>query len=208
MYGSTVTNTSNQSVILPIDNDMQTYSVSGDVSKYIFLLKTTISGRMGLSKSKMQQLQNGFLFGVDNWSNSYSIGLSPAPSDWLRIGLKANYLTGTSSSRSNGFADQKTSQFKQASALDFLLFNGRVTTRLSSEYYASYLNSQRMAHCLFLDAYVNYRLYKPGIDFRLSCTNLADEHHFTVLSANSNIISTNNYQLQPRMLLLSAYYRF
>ncbi len=207
MYGSTVTNTSYQIETLPIKNDMQTYNVNGDISKYIFALKTTISGSIGLSKSKTQQLQNGFLFGVNNWSNSYSLGLSPSPIDWLRIDLKANYLTGTSSSKSVGFQDQKTSQFKQTSALNFTLLQ-RVTAQFSSEYYASYLNGQNIANCFFLDAYINYRLYKPSIDFRLSCNNLADEHNFTVLSASSNIISTRNYQLQPRMFLLSAYFRF
>ncbi|MFT4204365.1 MAG: hypothetical protein QM610_10710 [Chitinophagaceae bacterium] len=206
MYGSTVTSTSYQIETVPIDNETQTYNISGDISKYLFPLKTTVSGSVSLSKSKAQQLQNGFLFGVDNWTNSYGLGLSPTPIDWLRIDLKANYLTGTSSSKSAGFQDQKTSQFKQTSALNFLLFK-RVTTQLSSEYYASYLNGQNIAHCFFVDAYFNYRLYKPEVDLRLSCNNLADERNFTVLSASSNVIATKNYQLQPRMFLMSAYFR-
>lgn len=206
MYGSTVTNTSYQIETLPIDNEMKTFNLSGDISKYIFPLKTTISGSAGLSKTKAPQLQNGFLFDVNNWSNSYSLGLSPSPLDWLRIDLKVNYILGTSSSKSVGFQDQKTSQFKQTSALNFTLLR-RITAQFSSEYYASYLNGQKIANCFFLDTYLNYRLYKPEIDFRLSCTNLADEHNFTVLSASSNVISTRNYQLQPRMFLLSTYFK-
>lgn len=206
MYGSTITNTSYQTSTVPIGNNMQTLNINGDISKYIFPLKTTVSGSIGLAKSKAQQLQNGFLFSVNNWSNSYSLGLSPSPTDWMRFDLKANYWTGTSTSTSAGFENQKTSQFKQTSAINLTLFS-RITTQFSSEYYASYLNGQRLAHCFFLDAYINYRLYQPVIDFRLSCTNLADEHNFTVLSASSNIISTRNYQLQPRMFLLSAYFK-
>ncbi|PZP52224.1 MAG: hypothetical protein DI598_01200 [Pseudopedobacter saltans] len=206
MYGSNVTNTSYQIETLPIDNEMKTFNVSGDVSKYIFSLKTTVSGSAGLSRTKSPQLQNGFLFDVNNWSNSYSVGLSPMPVDWLRIDLKANYILGTSSSNSIGFQDQKTSQFKQTSALNFTLLK-QITAQFSSEYYASYLNGQKIANCFFLDSYINYRLYKPEIDFRLSCMNLANERNFTVLSASSNIISTRNYQLQPRMFLLSAYFK-
>lgn len=207
LYGSTITNTSYQVQTLPIDNTTENLGVGGDISKYLFPLKTTVSGSIGLSKGKAQQYQNGFLFNVNNWSNNYSLGLSPSPTDWLRIDLKANYITATSSSNAAGFQEQKTSQFKQTSALNLTIAK-RITTRLSSEYYASYLNGNKIANCFFLDAYVNYRLYKPEIDFRLSCMNLADEHNFTVLSTSSNVISTRNYQLQPRMFLLSAYFRF
>ena len=170
-------------------------------------LKTNVSASAGLGKGKSPQYQNGYLFSISNWSNRYGIELSPRPTDWLRIDLNADYITGTSSSSSAGFSDQKTSQFKQKSAINLTLFS-RVTAQFSSEYYASYLNGQRLAKCYFLDAYFNYRIYKPDINFRLSCTNLADEKTFTILNASSNIISTRNYNLQPRMFLMSASFRF
>lgn len=207
MYGSDITNTSYQINTLPIQNKSQNLSVGGDISKYLFALKTNVSISAGISQSKMPQYQNGYLFSISNWSNNYGIKLSPRPTDWLRIDLDANYLTNTSSSSSEGFLDQKTSQFSQKSALNFIFFQ-RLTAQFSSEYYGSYLNGQQLAKCFFLDAYFNYRLYKPSVDLRISCTNLANEKNFTILNASSNVISTTNYNLQPRTFLLSAAFHF
>ncbi|QES89344.1 peptidase associated domain and porin domain-containing protein [Rhizosphaericola mali] len=207
IYASTITNTSYQVSTLPIGNNLRNFSLDGSISKYLFPLKTNITLSSGLGQSKVQQYQNGFLFATSNWSNNYGIELNPRPADWLRIDIKANYYTSNSTSKASGYEDQKTSQFKQNSALNFIFFK-RITAQLGSEYYASYLNGQNLAHCFFLDAYLNYRIYKPDINLRFSCTNLANERNFTVLNASANIISASNYLLQPRMFILSAGFRF
>lgn len=207
IISSTINNQVSQAVALPMGNDGQSWKISTDVSKYLFALKTTLNASVGLGKSKAQQMQNDVLFGVSNWSNNYSLGLSPRLIDWLRIELNADYMTGTSSSRAVGYSDQKTSQWKQTSALNILLF-GRLSAQFSSEYYASYLNKQRLAECLFLDTYLNYRFYKPDLELRLSCNNLVNEKNFRVVNASTNVVSSREYQLQPRMLLLSGLFRF
>jgi hypothetical protein len=190
---------------LPIQNQVKNATISGDISKYIFVLKTTLSAGASVQNTQTQQIQNGLLFNVKNKSNSYNFGIAPKPFDWLKLDLQTSYLTYTSSSEATGFDDQKASQWKQKSALT--ISSRFLSIQFSSEYYASYRNGQKLANCIFLDSYINYRFLKPDIELRLSATNLANEKSFDVIGVSSNTISSSSYVLQPRMFLLSARFR-
>lgn len=207
MYSSIVSNLVTQITAIPRGNESASLILSGGMSKYIFALHTTVTADIRANRESSQVLTNNQFFNINTWYNSYTLGFSPRPVAWLKIDLNANYLTAVSSSPAEGFVKHKSSQWKQAAALTFLLFK-QLSINVKNEYYTNILTSKKLSDCFLADAYINYRISKPDVELRASCTNIGNKRNLNIINNSGDVISNLNFYMQPRMFLLSAAFRF
>lgn len=207
LYTSVIENNLSKLSTLPINNHTHNFSFSGNISKYIFALKTTLALNAAAQYGETQQMQNNILFSVNNSSINYGLKITPTITDWLQVDISTRYNMFTSMSHASGYNNQTASQWQEKTSINFSPVN-KLSVQLSNEYYQSYREAKALASCFFLDSYVQYRFSKPKIDFRISCSNITNASNYLLVTISNNIISSSTYFLQPRMILLSAAFNF
>jgi hypothetical protein len=88
---SILTNNIQQRIVLPFDNNMDSWMGSGYVSKYAFGLRTTFSAGVSVQTTKLNQIQNGIILPYNTISTTFSVGADTKVSDQVNFSYKANY---------------------------------------------------------------------------------------------------------------------
>jgi hypothetical protein len=88
---SILTNNIQQRIVLPFDNNIDSWMGSGYVSKYAFGLRTTFSAGVSVQSTKLNQIQNGIILPYNTISTTFSVGADTKVSDYVNFSYKANY---------------------------------------------------------------------------------------------------------------------
>lgn len=179
-------------------------TISSEVDRYLKIISSNLKFELGYSKFNYKNSVNNTDF-RKVLSKNYNYGLE------LRSGFKSifNYHIGTKwtankikTSITNSFTDNLT-------FLDFsFLFANRLNFQLQSErYYFGNVDKENNVY-YFTDFNAKYALNKNKLTFSLSGKNLFNTKAFKSYSISDINISTTEYRLLSRYVLLKMEYRF
>ncbi|WP_103865435.1 carboxypeptidase-like regulatory domain-containing protein [Aquimarina sp. I32.4] len=185
--------------------DREFYSVNAGLDRYLRFVRNNIKVKLAYSKSEFDNIVNTTnLRSVEN--KNYKYGFE------VRSGFRGifNYHFGTTwditeieTTATANTATQNTSFLD----LSFVL-SSRLNLQLQSEqYHFSNIENADSAY-YFIDFEINYTPKHKNLSFSLVGNNLLDTQVFRNYSVNDTHISSTEYKLLPRYVLLKASYRF
>ncbi len=197
---SLISNSLQQRIVLPYQNNTDIWSVSGYISKYSFSLRTTFSGGVQWQSSSTNQIQNNTLLPYKTIATNFNAGADTKLSDQLTVGYKANVNLTNSHSTTAASAYNITQLIQQVTVnynpLTNLFFN------LSGE---DYLTKQKQANDLkyfFADASMRYRFTKLKTDIELSGVNLLNVKNYNTLNLAANTFTSGTFALPGRIVMV------
>jgi hypothetical protein len=200
-----------QSKFIPFDNDSRSYQASSAISKYIFPLMTTISGKVTWQESISNQLQNGSLLQTKFDSYTYAVTLNTKFASWMNMSYNGTYntygsvLAGIKSSATP--ASPKVERWQHELVTNFTISQD-FYFRVSGDNYQYHAPGSPDKNFTFVDAAFTYKLNKLKTDLELSLTNLAGNDTYSTASLSANSIVESSYRIRPRMAMVKFYFRF
>lgn len=181
------------------------------VSKYLFVLKTTLGAAVTWQKGNTIQLQNGNRLNYENRNTAFAVTANSKISNWMNIGyqgtlsLMSSQQKGLPSSAAN--QQLKIRQLRQTAEINLTPGSFMVVRFKAEDYFNETKNIPSM-HTLFLDAAIIFKIKKLKSDIELSCLNLAGNDSYVLTRLVVNSLIESSYPIRPRMFMLKTYFRF
>lgn len=210
IYASILRNNIMRREIVPLPNRSFTTTLSLNISKYLYSLKTSVFTKYSYQYTKLQQLQNGNLFPVAYSSHNFTLNATVKPAGFFTLNYESLYMWTSSQAgglQTGKFGSSRNYYSKHNLEMNVFLAE-RFSTKLRTELYYYNQPSQENISFLFSDASIRYNLKKSSTDIELICSNLSNTDRFRTISAEDNSISGTNYLLRPRTILLRASFCF
>ena len=199
---SIVNNNIAQNIVLPFANSTNSLSLSGYISKYSFVLRTTFSGGVSWQSNSSNQVQNNILLPYKTISVTENAGVETKVSSMLNISYKVIYNQLSSKSSAATSTTAIRSIFQQA-AINYNPTE-RLEFKLAGDDYYTHTGTLNNQKYVFADASVRYKLKKLKTDFELSANNLFDTKKYNALYLSANNFTSNTYTIPGRIILLKA----
>ncbi len=201
---SVINNSFQQRIVLPLENAANVLSAGGNISKYVFWLRTTVSGSIGIQSTRSTQLLNAILLPFNTTSKSGSAGIDTKVSEQINLNYKASYnqITSQSAAVNNSTVInqvQQTGGINYAPTENFFM-------RLSGDNYITKQTQAADLNYTFADFSAKYRFNKKKIDLELSAVNLFDTKTYSALYLSANTFTSNTYTIPGRVYLLKLYF--
>jgi hypothetical protein len=197
---SIITNNLQQRVVLPFPNTIDSWAVSGYISKYSFALHTTFSGGAQWMSNHSNQILNRTLLPFNTLATTLNAGAETKVSNQVTFSYKA-ILNQTSSHSSAANSSYSVKQLVQQAAVNYnpvtdLLF------RLSGDDYLTYRQHTNDLKYFFADASIKYKFSKPKVDVELSAVNFLNVKNYSSQFLSANTFTASSYALPGRIALL------
>ncbi|RZK64202.1 MAG: hypothetical protein EOO85_30090, partial [Pedobacter sp.] len=88
---SILTNTLQQRIVLPFENNTNVYNFSGSISKYLIPIRTTISGGLNYAYNTSNQIQNNALLPFKTTNRGVKAGIQSKLTARVNLEYKINY---------------------------------------------------------------------------------------------------------------------
>ncbi|MES2329120.1 MAG: carboxypeptidase-like regulatory domain-containing protein [Bacteroidota bacterium] len=200
-----------QSRLIPFINIFESTSASVNVSKYIFPLMTTITGRVNWQSSLGNGLQNGDLLQTQSDSYTYTAIVNSKLSSWFNMSYTGTYTTFGSKPIGNAHTTRPASpaveKWQHEVSANFSI-SSDFYFRIGGDNYRYLIPGSQENNYTFVDAAFTYKFNKLKTDIELSLTNLANIDTYGTASLSSNSIVESSYRIRPRMALVKFYFRF
>jgi hypothetical protein len=196
---SILTNNIQQRIVLPFNNNMDSWMGSGYISKYSFGLRTTFSAGVSVQTTKLNQIQNNIILPYNTVSATLNVGADTKVSDKINFSYKAGYDQTTSSS----------SAIAQKSKFERLIQQGSVNYNpldnlflsVTADHYYTHQQQANDLKYIFADASVRYKFNKIKADVELSAQNLFNTKTYSALYLSANTFTSSSYSIPGRFLL-------
>lgn len=218
-YNTNTSNTMQDAVISPLlqqsryisfNNTSRGYSGSASVSKYIFPLMTTVTGRFQWNESISNFLQNGSLLQAQNDSYMYSLSITKKFSSWMDMNYNVSYNTFQSQAMNSLHAMSASPKVEKW--LHEFVVNFNVSSnfyfKVSGDHYAYYVPGSQNNKSTFVDAMFTWKLNKYRTDLDIAMTNLGGADTYKNASLSVNSITESSFRIRPRMVMLRFNFRF
>ncbi|OCX52929.1 hypothetical protein BEL04_00960 [Mucilaginibacter sp. PPCGB 2223] len=201
---SIINNNIQERVVLPFENSVDSYSASGNISKYVFALRTTVSAGLGVQASHSNQLVNGILLPYNTISTAANAGFDTKVSEQINISYKAlyNQVNSHSSVQANSSV---LKQLQQQGSVNYNPSN-RLFIKLSGDHYITQQTQAADLSYFFADATARYKFNKPKIDVELSANNLFDTKTYSAFYLSANTFTSNSYTIPGRYFLAKVFF--
>jgi lipid-A-disaccharide synthase-like uncharacterized protein len=199
---STISNSIEQRIVLPFANRTNSWTLNGYTSKYIFALRTTISGGISWQSNNTNQIQNNILLPYKTIVSTESAGVETKISDQVNISYKINYTQVNSRSATAAAGNAIQSIFQQAS-INYNPLNN-LFLKLAGDHYYSQQDKINAHRYFFADASARYRINKIKTDIELSANNLLNTKKYNELYLSANTFTSNTYVIPGRIFLIKA----
>ncbi|WP_199138680.1 TonB-dependent receptor [Pedobacter sp. ASV12] len=203
----TLTNSIQQRIVLPLSNQLKSFSVSANSSKYLFSWRSTINGAVSFSQTKLDQLLNNELLPFTSETMIYKAGIESKLTSFMTWSYNANYSVNTSKSSKADAITTKYQQLRQQSALTATLFRS-LFVNLTGEHIFTHQASQPDLKYIFADLNVRYRFVKIKTDLEFGVTNLANVKKFEAINLSVNSLTSGTYYIPGRVAMLKATFNF
>jgi hypothetical protein len=194
-----------QGIVLPYPNSTGSWIVSGSISKYIFVLRTTISGAMQWRRTSSVQLQNNILLPFKTISEIFNVNADTKISNKMNFSYKAT-LTQTRSHSAVTIADHQVSQLVQQVAINYDPADV-VHFRLSGEHYFTRQKGSPDLNYFFADASLRFSITKWKTDFEISAANYLNVKKYKALYLSANTFTTSSVTLPGRIILFKVLFK-
>ncbi|MDB4920091.1 TonB-dependent receptor [Mucilaginibacter sp.] len=199
---SIINNNIEQNIVLPYVNHTNSWMLNGYISKYVFALRTTISGGVSWQSNSSNQLQNNILLPYKTISATESASAETKITDVLNISYKVIYNQLSSKSPVSTSGTAIKSIYQQASISYNPLVN--LFIKLSGDDYYNHQDQLNNQKYIFADASVRYRFNKINTDVELSANNLFNTKKYNALYLSANTFTSNTYTIPGRIMLIKA----
>jgi hypothetical protein len=205
VYSSVITNAVQRVVLLPFENDQSRFSFNAGISKYLFILKTTVSARANWQQSNYSQLANNVWL---PYKNRILTLVASAETRLLeKISLSYSGITNWARNRqsqataaSKGVVN-RLSRIDQNAVLGFMPLT-RVFVNLKARHIRSRQPNTSDINYLFTDVHLRYKSIRLRADFEFDLTNISNVSSYELLVVNSNLFSVARYEIRGRMGIL------
>jgi hypothetical protein len=181
---------------------------SGDISKYVFALNSTISAGYSLQYGQNNQVINTIISPFINTVNAINAAATGKILKNLRYEYRFKFTTYKSKPKDqlNGIGVFNNSMAHNNLALEYnvneyFYMKGIATNDFNN-------NAGSNVNYTFLDFSARYRLVKAKIDFQLDLNNITNIKNYQSVLLNANTQSTLDYPLRGRLILLKAFFIF
>ncbi|MDQ0638862.1 hypothetical protein QF042_002427 [Pedobacter sp. W3I1] len=202
-----LSNNTQQRVVLPLSNHIRTLSFSTNASKYLFDLRSTVNVGINFSQRKYDQLQNNERFAFNAQTVSYKAGIEAKITSFINWSYLTNFsVTDNKAQIANGI---KTNfqQLRQQSTLAIATLKN-VYLNLSAEHLFTHQSTQPNLKYLFADMNIKYKLLKMKTDLEFGVTNLANIKRFDAIYLSANSLTNGTYYIPGRVAMLKATFNF
>lgn len=195
---SILTNNIQQRIVLPFDNNVDSWALAGSISKYSFGLRTTFSGGAAVQTTNLNQIQNGIILPYNTVSTLLSFGADTKVSGRINTSYKANYDQTTSRSSAVVGSSRVRQLFQQAS----VNYNpaGNLFLTLAADHYYTKQQDNDFKY-IFADASLKYKFNKIKADLELTAQNLFNTKRYDALYLSANTFTSSSYTIPGRFLL-------
>jgi len=199
---SIITNNIEQRVMLPYPNSTDSWTLSSSASKYVFALRTTLSGGIQWQSNRSVQIQNNVLLPFNTTTETLSFGADTKVTDQVNFSYKA---TG-SQIESHSAVDASAFHVDQLQQQASLFYNptDELQFKLAGEHYFTRQQGNPDLKYFFADASAKFRIKKWKTDFELSAVNFLNVKTYNALYLSANTLIANSYTLPGRIVLLKA----
>lgn len=210
ILSSQVTNNIVQTVLIPLANDVSTFSGYGGLSKYIFALGATAAIKVSWNSSRFNQLLNNRLFPYTN--NTFTVSPSMEVRLWNAISLSYN-ATGswlTSKAAANEaivpLPEQQIKIYDQSIRLLFTPYKDLFITVTGRQQLRQ--QQQQNQNYFFADAGMRYRIGKRRSEIEMNLINLANIKSYETYNISANAFYYSHYSLRGRMAVVKYSFNF
>lgn len=202
-----LSNNIQQRVVLPLSNHIRTLFFNLNASKYLFALKSTVSGGISFSQSQYDQLQNNELFAFNAQTISYKLGIEAKLTNFIDWSYLANFSVTDNKAKVADAIKTNFQQLRQQSTLAITTFRN-VYINLSAEHLFTHQSTQLNLKYLFADMTIKYKYLKMKTDFEFGITNLANIKSFDAVYLSANSLTTGTYYIPGRVAMLKGTFSF
>ncbi|RWY55591.1 TonB-dependent receptor [Mucilaginibacter gilvus] len=196
---SILTNNIQQRIVLPYDNNVDSWSLAGNISKYSFGLRTTFSAGLAVQTTKLNQILNNIVMPYNTVSKTLNFGADTKVSSKVNFSYKAGYDQTTSKSSAVATKSKFERLIQQASVnynpLDNVFF------ALSGDHYYTHQQQANDLKYMFADASIRYKFKKTKADIELSAQNLFNTKTYSALYLSANSFTSSTYSIPGRFVL-------
>jgi len=201
---SIINNSFEQNVVLPFANSTNSWLLSAYISKYLFPLRTTLSGGLSWRSGSSNQVQNNILLPFKTMTTTGNISVETKVSSMVDFSYKAVFSELSSKSAAAASPAAVRSFFQQATIgynpLDKLSF------KLSADDYYAHTGTSNSEKYIFADASVKYTFAKPKMDVELNSNNLFNTRKYNELYLSANTFTSSTYVIPGRIIWLKVYF--
>ncbi len=202
----TLTNNTQQRIVLPLENQMKSLGVNSGLSKYLFALKSTINAGFSYSHNQFQQLQNNQLlpFEADNYI--YKAGIEAKLTKFMNFSYTGTFTDSKNKATNTGIGTN-FQQLRQQSGLTATVLKS-VFLNLSAEHIFTKQSSQADLKYLFADFNIRYKVLKLKTDLEFGITNLANVKRFEAINISANSLTVGRYEIPGRVAMFRATFNY
>ncbi|OOQ59160.1 hypothetical protein BC343_28780 [Mucilaginibacter pedocola] len=196
---SVLTNNIQQRIVLPFDNNIDSWALAGSISKYSFAWRTTFSAGAAVQTTKLNQIQNGIILPYNTIGTAVTFGADTKVSGRINTSYKANYNQTTSRSSAVAGSSRVRQLFQQAS-VNYNPFGNLFATVAADHYYTRQQDND--FKYIFADATLKYKFNKIKSDLELTAQNLFNTKRYDALYLSANTLTSSSYAIPGRFLLV------
>jgi len=201
----TLSNSIQQRIVLPFENDMKSLSFSANASKYLFSLRSTVNMGASFSQGTFDQLQNDQLLPFTSQSKSFKGGIDSKITNYMNWSYNAT-LSINNNKTTNGIKNNNQ-QLRQQSSITATAFKSLFIT-IAGEHTFTHQSTQPDLKYLFADFNMRYRFQKLKTDLEFGVTNLANIKKFEATYLSANSFSSGTYYIPGRVAMMKATFNF
>jgi hypothetical protein len=196
---SILTNNISQRIVLPYNNNIDSWAFSGSISKYNFSLRTTFSAGASYQTTKLNQIQNNLILPYNTVSETFNVGADTKISDQINISYRANYNQTASQSP----AVNNTSKFQRIIQSGSLNYNPlqNLFASISADHYYTHQPAASDLKYIFADASMRYKFLKAKLDVELDAQNLFNTQNYTAVYLSANVYTSSTHTIPGRIVL-------
>ncbi|MFT3933629.1 MAG: hypothetical protein QM726_08455 [Chitinophagaceae bacterium] len=194
-----ITNNLQQQVMLPYPNATNTWTISSSISKYFFVLKTTLSAGLQWQSAQTMQLQNDQLLPFNTTATTYTLGTDTKINKEIGLNYKASFIQ--ISSHSDAYASTRhINQLQQQVSVEYNPLSS-LQCRLSGEHYFTHQDGNKDLKYFFADASMKYNVKKWKVNLEFSAVNFLNVKNYSALYLSANTFTSSSYTLPGRIIL-------
>lgn len=203
----TLSNNIQQRIVLPLINHVRSFTLTGNVSKYLFDLKSTVSGGISLNQNRYEQLQNSELLPFRSQSVTYRTAIEARLTRFMNWSYNASYMTSSNKALAGNSVKTNYQQLRQLSTLAVTTFKN-VYVNLSAEHLFTHQATQNDLKYLFADINIKYKIIKIKTDLEFGVTNLANIKRFDAIYLSANSLTSGTYYIPGRVAIVKGTFNF
>jgi hypothetical protein len=204
---SILTNNLQQRVVLPFENTIKTYIINGNMSKYLFIWRTTVSAGLNFSQNTSNQILNNELLPYKTATSTAKFGIQAKVTDYIGFNYSLNGQQTISKSVQEITTGVRFRQIRQQAQISLNVLNDVFINASAEHLYTSQSGLANLSY-LFSDLSLRYKEKTIHVDFEIGMNNLANVTTYKTVFVSANAFTSGSYRIPGRMAVFKATFNF